>query len=113
MSRLFRYVALSPVVFSNVSHLLHALCAEVNQRHVLDKVCVICGLQSALCEGFSLCYLGIQSVLRATCRACYVRALRCVMRSSQQRASSLRSEHASLRSVGRERQGTPHDQFLA
>ena len=35
-----------------------------------------------------------------------------VMVSLQSRASSLRSKHASLRSVGRERLGTAHDQFL-
>ena len=45
----------------------------------------MCGMQSVLCAGFSLCY---------------VTSLVCVMCSLQSLASSLRSEHASLRSVG-------------
>ena len=41
-----------------------------------------------------------QSVLRLVFSSCYVRALVCAMFSLQSRTSSLRSEHASLRSRG-------------
>ena len=54
--------------------------------YVQDLVCVTCWILSVLFAVFS------QS---------YVRALVCVMCSLQSLTSSLRSEHASLRSVGK------------
>ena len=39
------------------------------------KVCVMCGLPSALCLGFSLCHVWILCVLCAGCSQCYVPAL--------------------------------------
>ena len=65
---------------------LYVLCVGVNLCHVQDVVCVMCRLLSVLCAGFSMCY---------------VQSLVCVMCSLESRTSSLRSEHASLRSVGR------------
>ena len=52
-------------------------------------------------------------MLCAVFSLCYVQSLVCVTCSLQSRPSSLRSERASLRSVGRERQGSAHDQFLS
>ena len=74
------------------------LCAVFSLCYVQCLVCVLCSLWSVLCAVFSMCY---------------VHFLVCVMCSLQSRASSLRSEHASLRSVGRARQGSAHDQFLS
>ena len=61
------------------------LCAVLGLCYVQSLVCVMCSLQSVLCAVFSLCY---------------EQSLVCVMCSLQSRASSLRSEHASLRSRG-------------
>ena len=84
--------------------------------YVQSLVCVICSPQSVLCAVFSLCYVqslvcvmcSLQFVLRAAFSLCYVQllvcdaqSLVCVMCRLQSRASSLRSEHASLRWVGK------------
>ena len=50
-------------------------------------VCVMCGMESMLCTGFSLCYVwdlvclmcGILSVLCEVFSLCYVQSLVCVM----------------------------------
>ena len=62
------------------------LCLGFSLCYVQSSVCLMCRLQSVLCAVFSLSY--VQSSV-------------CLMCSLQSRTSSLRSEHASLRSVGK------------
>ena len=70
--------------------------------HVQVFVCELCGILSVLCAGFSVpsvkslvCVMcGLDSVLCAVLRVC-------VMCNLQSRALRLRSEHASLRRVGK------------
>ena len=65
ISRLFLYVKLSPVVFSNVYVLICCM------SYVGDLVCVMCGIKSVLCAGFSLCYVQFAvTSLVASLRAC-------------------------------------------
>ena len=71
--------------------------------YVRDSVCLVCGTQSVLCVGFSLCDVQSLDCLmcgRAVFSMYYVVDLVCVMFNLQSRSSSGLSEHASLRSVG-------------
>ena len=65
-------------------------CADFGMCHVKISTCLMCRYWSVLCGGFSQCHVQLQS-----------------------RTSSLRSEHASPRSVGQKQQGTAHDQSPA
>ena len=81
----------------------------------------MCVIKSVLCAGFSLCYVWVVAFGMWRFSLSYVRAVVCAicaleslfLYSLQTRTLSLRSEHAWFRSVGRERQGMAHDQFLS
>ena len=74
----------------------------------LLRLCLMCMFPYVVCAGFCKCYVhclvcvlcSLRPVLCAVFSPCYVQSLVCVMCSLQWRASSLRSEHASLPSVG-------------
>ena len=75
---------------------MHILDAVIFM-HILDAVVVfsLCYVQSLVCV---MCRFSF--VLCAVFSLCYVQFLACVMCSLLSRPSSLRSEHASLRSIG-------------
>ena len=90
-----------PLLFLGNAHVL--MCC---MSYVRDSVC------SARDEvsGLSLCYVWFLTVLCTGCIMCYVWALVCVVCRLQLQPSLLRSERVSLRSAGRARQRTAHDQ---
>ena len=78
----------------------HLVCQVVKERERTafpkseNQLC-----SHLVCVGVSLSYVQLLVVLSAACSSSHVQLLDCVMCSFQSRPSSLRSQHASLRSV--------------